>query len=143
MLIAWAMVPALGYAEPGHRSAGVEPAHGIDQALAAARAGDHSMARAWLEPVLIAPRLDRATRARAYHLRGLLFYLDGLYRSAGQDYRRALEFLPTLAPARSALAWLHLRGRGVRHDPARARAAAPARRASGTCRVRLRYSRCC
>ena len=122
LLIAWAMAPALACAEPGPRSAGVEPAHGIERALAAARAGDHSLARAWLDPVLIAPRLDRATRARVYHLRGLLFYLDGLYRSAGQDYRRALEFLPTLAPARGALAWLHLRGRGVRYDPDRARA---------------------
>lgn len=120
MLIGWAMPAASAAAQ--RPTAGVDPARGLEQALAAARAGDHSLARAWLEPVLIAPRLDRATRARAYHLRGLLFYLDGLHRSAGQDYRRALEFLPTLAPARSALAWLHLRGRGVPRDPARARA---------------------
>lgn len=92
----------------------------MERALAAARSGDRSLARAWLEPVLIAPRVSREGRARAYHLRGLLFYLDGLFVSAGQDYRRALEFHPTLAQARSALAWLHLKGRGVTPDRRRA-----------------------
>jgi TPR repeat protein len=93
-----------------------DPAAALAASMAAAAAGDTSLARAHLEPVLVAPRLSRAARARAYHLRGLLFYRDGLFVSAGQDYRRALEFEPTLAPARTALAWLHYKGWGVARD---------------------------
>lgn len=113
-----AEAPAIAIRRSG--GAAFDPASHMARALAAARSGDHSLARAWLDPVLIAPRVSREGRARAYHLRGLLFYLDGLYVSAGQDYRRALEFLPTLAEARSALAWLHLKGRGVTPDRERA-----------------------
>lgn len=105
---------------PGVRAAGVEPATAMDRALAAARAGDRALARSWLEPVLLTPGINRAARARAYYLRGLLFYDDGLWVSAAQDYQRALEFLPTLAEAREALAWLLLKGRGVARDPDRA-----------------------
>ncbi|HSG89059.1 MAG TPA: tetratricopeptide repeat protein [Pseudomonadales bacterium] len=99
---------------------GIDPAANMASALAAARSGDRSLARAWLDPLLIAPRISREGRASAYYLRGLMFYLDGLYVSAGQDYRRALEFVPTLAEARNALAWLHLKGRGVNPDSGRA-----------------------
>jgi hypothetical protein len=89
----------------------------LERAVDAAREGHHGLARTLLDPVTIAPGLPQEGRALAYHLRGLMFYRDGLYVSAGQDYRRALEFDPTLAAARAALAWLHLHGLGVPRDP--------------------------
>ncbi|MEE4297870.1 MAG: hypothetical protein V2J24_00385 [Pseudomonadales bacterium] len=101
---------------------GVDPAALFARAVAIGSAGDHSLARSHLEPVLLSPRVSRGARARAYYLRGLLFYREGAFVSAGQDYRRALEFQPTLAQARAALAWLHLKGLGVDRDPARAEA---------------------
>jgi TPR repeat protein len=50
-----------------------------------------------------------------------LFYRDQLFVSAAQDYQRALEFDPSLAPAQNALAWLSLKGLGVAPNPHRAR----------------------
>lgn len=93
----------------------------FEAALAAAGAGHPALGRFRLEPLLHQPRLPRSQRAFAYYLRGVLFYREGRYVSAGQDYQRALEFDPTLAPARSALAWLHLKGLGVSKAPDRAR----------------------
>lgn len=100
--------------------AGMDPAKLFARAVAVGTAGDHSLARSHLEPVLLSPRVSRGARARAYYFRGLLFYRDGAFVSAGQDYRRALQFQPTLAAARTALAWLHLNGLGVDRDPRRA-----------------------
>lgn len=97
-----------------------DPVRDLERALRHAQAGERSLARAHLDPVLISPRIDRSTRARAYHTRGILHYLDGHWVSASQDYRRALEFDSDLAMAQSALAWLHLHGLGVRRDPQRA-----------------------
>jgi FOG: TPR repeat, SEL1 subfamily len=93
----------------------------FERALAAAGAGHPALGRFRLEPLLHQPQLPRSQRAFAYYLRGVFFYREGHYVSAGQDYQRALEFDPTLAPARSALAWLHLKGLGVSKAPARAR----------------------
>ncbi len=97
-----------------------DPVREFGRALEHAHAGELSLARALLEPVLISPRIDPGTRARAYHTRGVLHYLEGHWVSASQDYRRALEFDADLATAHSALAWLHLHGLGVRKDTGRA-----------------------
>lgn len=99
---------------------GHDPIRDLERALRHAQAGDRSLARSHLDPVLISPRIDRATRARVYYTRGILHYLDGHWVSASQDYRRALEFERELAIAQSALAWLHLHGLGVRRDAQRA-----------------------
>jgi TPR repeat protein len=90
--------------------------------LARGEAGERSLARGLLDPVLISPRISAEVRARAYYARGLFHYMDGHWISAGQDYRRALEFDPGLAPALSALAWLHLHALGVGGHPERAMA---------------------
>ena len=74
------------------------------RAVSAAQAGATLQGRLALEPLLHRPRLSREQRAFAYFLRGLLFYRDQLFVSAAQDYQRALEFDPSLAPAQNALA---------------------------------------
>jgi TPR repeat protein len=92
-----------------------------ERAVSAAQAGAAIQGRLALEPLLHRPRLPREQRAFAYFLRGLLFYRDQLFVSAAQDYQRALEFDPKLAPAQNALAWLSLKGLGVAPNPRRAR----------------------
>jgi TPR repeat protein len=91
------------------------------RAVSAAQSGATLQGRLALEPLLHRPRLSREQRAFAYFLRGLLFYRDQLFVSAAQDYQRALEFDPGLAPAQNALAWLSLKGLGVAPNPRRAR----------------------
>lgn len=97
-----------------------DPARHLERALERGEAGERSLARGLLEPVLISPHISAEVRAKAYYARGLFHYLDGHWVSAGQDYRRALEFDPDLAPASSALAWLHLHALGVGWHPERA-----------------------
>lgn len=97
-----------------------DPWRELERALERGEAGERALARRLLEPVLISPRISTDIRARAYYARGLFHYLDGHWVSAGQDYQRALEFDPDLAPALSALAWLHLHARGVSWHPNRA-----------------------
>ena len=115
-LLALAM-PTWALAAPNER---LDPARLFERAVNVGASGDHSLARTYLEPVLLYPRLSRGARARAYYLRGLLFYREGAYVSAAQDYRRALAFQPTLAQARTGLAWLHLKGLGVDRSASRA-----------------------
>ena len=109
--------PNSALAAPDER---LDPARLFERAVHAGASGDHSLARTYLDPVLLYPRLSLGARARAYYLRGLLFYGEGAYVSAAQDYRRALAFQPTLAQARTGLAWLHLKGMGVDRSPRRA-----------------------
>jgi len=92
----------------------------FERALERGEAGERDLARGLLDPVLISPHITADLRARAYYARGLFHYLDGYWVSAGQDYRRALEFDSDLAPALSALAWLHLHALGVSWHPQRA-----------------------
>ncbi len=97
-----------------------EPLRHLERALERGEAGERALARGLLDPVLISPHISSGVRARAYYARGLFHYLDGHWVSAGQDYRRALEFDPDLAPALNALAWLHLHALGVSWQPERA-----------------------
>ena len=114
------LTSALAAPTLAERSERLDPVRLFERAVNVGAAGDHSLARTYLEPVLLSPRVSRGARARAYYLRGLLFYRDGAYVSAAQDYRRALGFQPTLAEARTGLAWLHLKGLGVDRSPRRA-----------------------
>ena len=78
--------------------------------------GRHALARVWLNPALIAPRLRSSERARAYYLRGFSFQAEGFNVSAAQDYARALEFNPDNPAALNAVGHLHSTGAGVPQD---------------------------
>ena len=88
----------------------------IERAVALIDVGDYALARAYLEPALIDPRLAATERSRAYYVRGYSFYAQNLFVSAGKDYYRALEFNPDNPGAKAALASLHGRGLGVEQD---------------------------
>ena len=85
----------------------------VVRAVALIEEGGYSLARSYLEPALIDPRLSAAERARAYYLRGYSFYAQNFYVSARKDYARALEFNPDNPAALAALAGLHAHGLGV------------------------------
>ncbi len=92
------------------------PDHLITQALSHLKAERFDLARSYLEPVLIDPRLSAMQRSRAYYLRGYAFFAEDLPRSAALDYGRALEFDPGNDAALTALALLHTQGQGVAQD---------------------------
>jgi TPR repeat protein len=75
-----------------------------------------SLARTYLAPALIDPRLSDRGRSRAYYLSGYSYYGQGLLVSASKDYARALEFDPENTAALAALGGLYLRGEGVPPD---------------------------
>ncbi|MGE0625053.1 MAG: hypothetical protein AB7I04_24595 [Pseudomonadales bacterium] len=85
----------------------------IARAVELIQAGDNDLARTYLAPALIDPRIDRAARSRAYYLRAYSYYADGLPVSASKDYARALEFDPGNGPALVGLGGLYHRGEGV------------------------------
>ena len=88
----------------------------IERAVELIDSGNYALARAYLEPALIDPRLATTERSRAYYVRGYSFYAQDLFVSAGKDYYRALEFNPENPGAKAALASLHGRGLGVPQD---------------------------
>ena len=92
----------------------------IDRATGLIESGDHSLARTYLEPALISPRLSSEMRARAYYLRGYAFLADGLEVSAAKDFYRALAFHPEHPGALGALAQLMAEGRGIDANPQQA-----------------------
>jgi TPR repeat protein len=94
----------------------------VNKAEAQLTNGEHTLARSYLEPALIDPRLSPEARAHAYYMRGYSFQKDRLFVSAAADYHRALEFDPTNATVMSALASLHVDGLGADALPTVARA---------------------
>jgi TPR repeat protein len=88
----------------------------IDRAVELIEAGEHGLARVYLEPALIDYRLTPGERSRAYYVRGYSFFSDGLYASAAKDYHHALEFNPGNPAVLAAVAQLHLEGLGVRRN---------------------------
>ena len=89
----------------------------IERAVELIEAGEHELARAYLEPALIDFRLNAGERSRAYYLRGYSYFDQKLYVSASKDYNRALEFYPGNPAVLLALAQMHLEGLAVEHDP--------------------------
>ena len=89
----------------------------IGRAVKLIEAGQHELARSYLEPALIDYRLNPGERSRAYYLRGYSFFDQGMYVSASQDYNRALEFNPANPVVLSVVAQMHLEGLGVERDP--------------------------
>src|SRR5262249_34042771 len=72
------------------------------------------------DPVVVDPRLTGPQRARAYYIRGFTFLSEGLYVSAAQDYRRALELDPDNPTVQTELGRLYSEGLGVDKDLAQA-----------------------
>lgn len=89
----------------------------IERAVGLIEAGQHELARTYLEPALIDFRLNPGERSRAYYLRGFSFFDQGMYVSALKDYNRALEFYPANPVVLSAVAQLHLDGLGIEQNP--------------------------
>ena len=80
---------------------------------------DHySLARSYLAPRSIDPRLPSDQRSRAYYLRGFSFAAQNLSISALRDFNRALEFNPANPAVLFALARLYWDGRGADQDEA-------------------------
>lgn len=91
----------------------------IERAVALVESGAGALARACIEPALVAPGLSDEERARAYYVRGYSFHADDLPVSAAADYHRALEFDADSPVVMSALAQLHIEtapGRGLGND---------------------------
>jgi TPR repeat protein len=89
----------------------------VQRAIELIETGEHSLARTYLAPALIDPRLSSAERSHAYYVRGYSYLVDGLPVSASKDYARALEFNPDNGPALVGLGDLYHRGVGVDEKP--------------------------
>ncbi|HET6473261.1 MAG TPA: tetratricopeptide repeat protein, partial [Pseudomonadales bacterium] len=98
----------------------LDPADSVARALEQLEAKRYSLARSYLDPVVIDERLSGPQRARAYYIRGFAFLLDRLYVSAAQDYARALELDPDNPSVMTELGRMYADGIGVGKDPARA-----------------------
>ena len=90
----------------------------IDKAIDLIEAGEHSLARSYLAPALIDPRLSSGERSRAYYLRGYSFGAQDLLVSARKDFYRSLEFNPDNPAVLFALGRLHYFGNGTEVDHA-------------------------
>lgn len=95
----------------------LEPRANVERAVELIDAGRYALARSYLEPALIDYRLGPGERSRAYYLRGFSFFAQGMHVSASKDYNRALEFHPRNPVVLTALAQMHLEGRGVDANP--------------------------
>ncbi len=90
----------------------------VQRAVELIEAQQYTLARTYLEPALIDPRLHSGERSRAYYLRGFSFMAQGMPVSARKDYNRALEFNPKNAVVVLELGLLHGAGNGVEQDEA-------------------------
>lgn len=90
----------------------------IDKSVALIRQGQHSLARSYLAPALVDPRISSAVRSRAYYLRGFSFTSVGMPVSALRDFNRALEFNPANPAALFAAARSYWDGVAVEKDEA-------------------------
>jgi TPR repeat protein len=94
----------------------IDPGESVARALDQLDAKRYSLARAYLDPVVIDQRLTGVQRARAYYIRGFAFLSDGLYVSAAQDYQRALELDADNPSVLTELGRLYVDGIGVQKD---------------------------
>jgi TPR repeat protein len=93
-----------------------DPLAAIEKSVQLIDRGENSLARAYLAPALINPRISAMARSRAYYLRGFSFASEGMPVSALRDFNRALEFYPANPMALFALARLYWDGVGVDQD---------------------------
>ncbi len=93
-----------------------DPADAVQRALGHIEAQRYSLARAYLEAVVIDPRLTAAQRSKAYYLRGYSYFIERLYVSAAQDYARALEFAPDNDIVLAEVGRMYAQGLGVEKD---------------------------
>ena len=117
LAVAWAAaLLATTWAETGEGGR-LDPRAYIEKAVALIEAGDHALARAYLDPSVISHRLAAGERSRAYYLRGYSFYAQGHYISAAADYAHALEFNAGNPAALFAMGGLYRHGLGLKTDP--------------------------
>jgi len=88
----------------------------IERAVELIETQQYRLARSFLDPALIAPRLNPGARSRAYYLRGFSYVAQGMFVSARKDYSRALEFNPANPVVLVELGQLYAQGRGVSQD---------------------------
>lgn len=88
----------------------------VERAVLLIEAEQYSLARSYLQPALIDPRLTSGERSRAYYLRGFSYLAQEMPVSARKDYYRALEFNPNNAVVLLELGILHTRGQGTEQD---------------------------
>jgi len=89
------------------------PRDTIRQAISNIEAGNYSLARTYLDALVIDPRISARQRSRAYYFRGYSYDAQNLAVSATQDYLRALEFDSGNLDALVALAEHYRMGQGV------------------------------
>jgi len=80
----------------------------------------YSLARSYLEVPLIDQRITITERSRAYYLQGYSFEQQFLFRSAAQEYTKALAFNPANPATLTALGYLNYKGLGVAKSHAEA-----------------------
>ena len=113
-----ALLLLLVFGAPGQGLAAFDARVHIAKAVGLIEQGQHALARVWLNPAVIAPRLHPSERSRAYYLRGFSFQEEGFNVSAAQDYARAIEFNPNNPVALNAMGHLHSIGAGAPPEPA-------------------------
>ncbi|MFK7916161.1 MAG: tetratricopeptide repeat protein [Pseudomonadales bacterium] len=113
-----ALLLSIGWPTPARAAAPIDAAQLINRAIDLIESGDYPLARTYLAPALIHPRLRSDARAQAYYLRGYSYQAEHLYVSARKDYYRALEFDANNGSAQAALAGLYLYGEGTPRDAA-------------------------
>jgi TPR repeat protein len=96
--------------------AAAEPYGDLERARSLVAGAQFGLARAYLDALVIHPELTGVQRSNAYYYRGFSFLADGFYRSAAQDFMRALDYHTGNAQALMALSHLYANGRGVPHD---------------------------
>ena len=95
-----------------------DPLVSIEKSVVLIEKGQHSLARSYLAPALVDPRISSAARSRAYYLRGFSFASVGMPVSALRDFNRALEFNPANPAALFAAARSYWDGVAVEKDEA-------------------------
>ena len=95
----------------------LDPEANIERAVGLIETQQYRLARSYLGPALIAPRLHPGERSRAYYLRGFTYVAQGMYVSAYKDYNRALEFNPSNPVVLVEIGQLHAYGRGLSKSP--------------------------
>ena len=108
---------AVGVAAQELLDPGARAQEQLETAAEWVKAGEHELARAYLDDLVSSPWITARQRARAFHLRGYGYAEAGLHVSARHDYRRAVEFHPNHSASLMALAHLHDAGHGVPRNP--------------------------